>query len=96
MLLLLNVESVAPLLIGSKVFKESTTLFLRRGSRSARESVRQFVALRELTGAGLVLLCEYIIVVLDTEELKGRVEWRKEEFEVLGGTRGGGGMYDVW
>ena len=99
MLLLLKVESVAPLLIGSKVFKESTTLFLRRGSRSAKESVRQFVALRELTGGlgtGLVLLCEYIIVVLDTEELKGRVEWRKEEFEVLGGTRGGGGMYDVW
>ena len=72
--------SEAPPLRGSKDcnLEESTTLVLRRGSRSAKESVRQFVALREFEegggGTGLLLLCEYIMGALDTDEPKGIVE----------------------
>ena len=58
---------------------------MRRGSRSAKESVRQFVALREFEkegfeegggGTGLLLLCVYIMgVLLDTDdEPKGSEE----------------------
>ena len=80
MLLFIIEESEAPLVRGSKVcsLEESTTLVLRRGSRSAKESVRQFVALRTFEGGGGTglqpLLCEYIVGALDTAEPKGSVE----------------------
>ena len=71
--------SEAPPLRGSKdcSLEVSTTLVLCRGSRSAKESVRQFVALREFEGSGgtgLLLLCEYIMGALDTDDPKGIVE----------------------
>ena len=69
--------SEVPPLRGSNL-EVSTTLVLRNGSRSAKESVRQFVALREFDegggGTGLLLLCEYIMEVLDTDDPKGSVE----------------------